>query len=132
MLLIKQCFSDFDFDEHSKKCGFETGSDSPVQQQFAEDCSIDRMMLNYSRTGNMAVVPEGVTRYGDFVDIPKTLQDFYAFSERVDSSVDSLMSQIPESDRSRIYNRDQLLDYLAAQVALKAKPDESKDKPDNS
>lgn len=86
---------------------FDTGSESYVQQSFAEECDINNIVRKYMDVG--APLNERVPMYGDFSEVPD-YQGAFEIVERAAASFASLPSEV----RTRFGNDPGLMmDFLA-------------------
>lgn len=77
----------------------EVGTESMVQQQFAEETNINNIMAKYQKTGLLTHVARYAGTYGDFSGVP----DYKEGLERIMAAEDMFMS-LPATIRDRFNN----------------------------
>lgn len=75
-----------------------TGSETPTQQHFKDECDINKLMAKYKATG---LIPQTVKPpfYGDFTDIPD-----YQKALKVVMDAQELFSHLSSDVRKRFHN----------------------------
>jgi len=77
----------------------EVGTESMVQQQFAEETNVNSIMAKYQKTGLLTHVARYAGTYGDFSGVP----DYKEGLERIMAAEDMFMS-LPAKIRDRFNN----------------------------
>lgn len=75
-----------------------TGEETPVQQQFKDECDINHLMRKYQETG---LIPQSVKRpfYGDFTEVPD-----YQAAMNVVNEAQALFMSMPSEVRKEFDN----------------------------
>jgi len=81
------------------RVAFETGDDTLVQQNLAEETDINRIVAKYQKTGVFTHVSRYAGEYGDFSGVP----DYKTGLERIQAADEMFMS-LPSKIRDRFGN----------------------------
>lgn len=89
-------------EEHS---GIVFSSDSLAQQQFRDECDVNRIVDQYVRTGVLDHLSEVAPQYGDVTEVPTDLMAAYDAVGRAEEAFMQLPSQLRKdlnNDPSRL------------------------------
>lgn len=89
-------------EEHN---GIVFPSDSLAQQQFKDECDVNRIVDRYNKTGVLEHLSEITPQYGDVTDVPSDLMAAYDAVGRAEEAFMQLPSQLRkdlDNDPSRL------------------------------